>query len=142
MYTDTHFAQSKSLRQNTRAQVYCTEFDWVKIYPMRSRKEVAQTFRELATTIGVPHTIIPDNAMELTAGDFKHEVHKSGALIRPIEAYTHNQNRAEATIQELRRMTRRALYRTGAPHVLWDDCMELQAEIRSHTALPLRSLRC
>lgn len=38
-------------------------------------------------------------------------------------------------------MYRRAMVASNAPEVLWDHCFELQAEIRSHSAMDLISLQ-
>ena len=40
---------------------------------------------------------------------------------------------AEGAIRELKKGTARKMLRTGSPKVLWDDCMELESEIRSST---------
>jgi hypothetical protein len=48
-----------------------------------------------------------------------------------------NQNEAENAICELRQMYRRAMTSSGAPEILWDYCLELVAELKSHTNLGL-----
>lgn len=141
VYTDTMFSTVKSIRQNICAQVYVTEFQWTKVYPMRKRSEAHLTLDRLHHDVGIFHTIIPDNAPELAAGDFRKKALHAGSQIKPIEAYTHNQNMAEAAIRELRRMYRRAMRATNSPHVLWDYCLELMAEIRSNTALDIMTLK-
>jgi hypothetical protein len=140
IYTDTMFNKTKSLCQNTCAQVYVTRFHWTRVYPMRAKAEAHITLDRLHNEVGVFHTIIPDNAPELTAGEFKKKAIHAGSQIKPIEAYTHNQNLAESAIRELRRMYRKAMTTTNAPHVLWDHCLMLMAEIRSCTCLDLPEL--
>ena len=140
VYTDTMFAPWKSLQGNKCAQVYVTDFHWTKAYPIGSKAEAHYTLDLLHQQYGVFHTMIPDNAMELTHGEFLQKARRAGSIIHPVEAYTPNQNRAESAIRELKRMYRRAMNSSGAPRVLWDLCIELQAEIRSHTALDLFAL--
>jgi hypothetical protein len=41
VYTDTWFARVKSLRGNKCAQVYCTDFHFVKAVPMESKKDAS-----------------------------------------------------------------------------------------------------
>jgi hypothetical protein len=65
---------------------------------------------------------------------------RAGSAINPVEAYTHNQNLAESAICNLRRMFCKAMRATNAPYVLWDHCMELMSELRSHTVLSTQSL--
>jgi hypothetical protein len=141
IYTDTMFSNVKSLKQHTCAQAYVTNFHFTKVYPMRSKSEAHQTLDELHHDVGVFHTIVPDNAKELTEGEFCKKAIHAGSQIRPIEAHRHNQNLAESGIRELRRMYRKAMRTTNAPHVLWDRCIYLMAEIRSHTALDIPELK-
>ncbi len=49
-------------------------------------------------------------------------------------------NRAEGTIRELKRATRRAMLKAQSPKRLWDYCLELQAKIRSNTAHDITTL--
>ncbi len=141
VYTDTMFATVKSLRQNTCAQLYVTSFHWTRIFPMKRKSEAHLTLDVLFREVGVFNKIVPDNALELTDGEFRRKAIHAGAAIRPVEAYTHNQNLAESAIRELRRMYKKAMLATNAPHVLWDYCMELMAQIRSHLALDLLELQ-
>ena len=141
MYTDTMFNRTtKSLNGNTCAQVFCTNFDFITVYPMRTKGDAHLALGRLLADYGAPTKMIPDNAPELIGGEFKAKLNQAGVQIRPIEAFTPNQNRAEAGIRELKRLYRRAMRATNAPAVLWDHCLELQAEIRSHTALNIYSL--
>lgn len=140
--TDTLCAKVKSLDQNSYAQIYATDFHWTKVYPINAKSEAHLTLDQLHKDYyGVFHTIIPDNAKELTQGNFKRKAERAGSVLRPVEAYTHNQNKAEAAIREIRRMYRKAMRATNAPHVLWDHCIQLMSEIRSHTALDILHLQ-
>jgi hypothetical protein len=140
VYTDTMFIKTKSLRQNTCAQVYVTRFHWTQVYPMRSKGDAHQTLDRLHQDWGVYHTIVPDNAPELSAGEFRRKAIHAGSRVKPIEAYTHNQNMAESAIRELRRMYRKAMIATNSPHVVWDHCLTLMTEIRSNTCLDIHEL--
>ena len=87
-----------------------------------------------------PRAMIPDNAKELTEGDFKRKHNKAQCLIKPVEAYTPNANIAEHVIRELKRMHRRVIMSKGVPEVLWDYCFEWCSIIRSHTSANFRGL--
>ena len=140
-YTDTMFAQIPSLTNKyTCAQIYCTEFDWTIVYPIRTKAEAHLTLDLLHHQFGAFKVMIPDNARELVAGSFRDKLRKAGTIIAPIEAYTPNQNRAESAIRELKRMYRRTMIKSKAPEVLWDHCFELMAQIRSHTSLNMMRL--
>lgn len=107
---------------------------------MKSKSEAHNTLDILHKTVGVFHTLIPDNANELIKGEFLRKAQTAGSIIRPVKAYTPNQNRAESAIREVKRLYRRAMLQSNAPMVLWDHCIELAAMIRSHTALDMYSL--
>jgi hypothetical protein len=141
VYTDTMFASVKSLQGNKCAQIYTTWFQWIIAYPMASKADAHFTLDRLHREYGIFHTIIPDNAKELTAGEFRRKALKAGTHISPIEAYSHNQNLAERAICEFCRMFRKAMRQTHAPYVLWDFCIELMSKIRSHTALDILVLQ-
>ncbi len=66
----------------------------------------------------MPQAIIPDNAKELTLGNFQKKCRKAQCPILPIEAYTPNANMSEMTIRELKRLYRRIMIATGASEVL------------------------
>lgn len=140
VYTDTMFMKPMTLLRHTCAQVYVTDFEWTKVYPIKSKKEAPYTLDLLHKEYGVFHTIVSDNAPELIHGDFARKARKAGAILHPIEAHTPNQNRAESAIRELKRLCRRAMVATASPAVLWDHCFQLYAEIRSHTAMNLMNL--
>ena len=135
VYTDTLFSDVKSLGQNTCGQVYATDFGWVEFYPMQRKKDAHKTLERVFSDYGIFNSVIPDNAPELTSGNFRKTAHKFSCRIKPIEAYTPNQNLAEANIPELKRMYRREMRRTNCPSVLMDHCLELMAARRSHTVL-------
>jgi hypothetical protein len=141
VYTDTMFSSVKSLQGNSCAQIYATWFQWVTAYPIPSKGDAHFTLDRLHREYGIFHTIIPDNAKELTQGEFKRKALKAGSYIALIEAYSHNQNLAESDMREIRRMFRKAMRQTHAPYVLWDFCIELVAKICSHTALDILLLQ-
>ena len=140
MYTDTMFSKIKSLQQNTCAQVFCTPLDWTRIFPLRSKGDAHTALDLLHRRHGVPAKLISDGANELTQGLFRKKALAAGSHCTSVEPYTQEHNRAELAIRELKRAYRRQMRKTNAPRVLWDHCLELQAQIRSHTALDLYEL--
>ena len=139
-YTDTLFGKCKSLRGNTCAQVFATPFQFVRVFPMTSKKDAHFALDDFFQQVGVPQVMIPDNAKELTEGDFLKKCRRAQCPVHPIEAYTPNLNAAEGMIRELKRHYRRVMLETGAPEVLWDYCLEWCALVRSHTAHNIRVL--
>ena len=134
------FPDTKSLSQYTCAQILCMDFNWVAFYPMHHKADAYLALEQSIFDYGVFNTLIPDNALELVGMEFKQKAQKFGCSIKQVEAYTPNQNKAEATIRELKRRYRRAMHKSHAPAILWDHYLQLIVEIRRHTALNLFSL--
>ena len=70
--------------------------------------------REAHTTMGllhhqhrVPTVLMLDNAMALTAGEFKKKARAAGSIIHPIEAHTPNQNRGDTMVRETKECSNR-----------------------------------
>jgi hypothetical protein len=134
MYSDTLQAGVKSLQGNQYAQLFSTDFGWVRIYPMRKKSEAHETLSIFLKKEGVPLNFIMDNSKEQVLGNFAKKVREAGSHIKRIEPYTPWTNSAESEVREAKRGSSRAMVRQGAPKKLWDHSIELQALIRSHTA--------
>ena len=106
------FADTKSLSQYTCAQIFCMDFNWVAFYPMHHKVDAHLALEQSIFDYGVFNTLTPDNAPELVSREFKQKVQKFGCNIKPVEAYTPNQNKAEATIRELKRSYHRAMHKS------------------------------
>lgn len=140
MYVDVLIGTCVSLSGNKYAAVYCTPFHWICVDPIEKKSDAHYTLDTLFRRVGVPNTLIPDNAGELTAGEFRRKALRAQSTIRPIEAHTPNANLAEDGIRELKRMYRRAMIRTNSPRCLWDLCLVYHAYVRSHSCLSIRQL--
>ena len=68
---DTMFSDTKSLAQNTCAQIFMTDFNWVAFNPMKKKSDASEALELLISDHGAFNNIIPDNAPELTSGNFK-----------------------------------------------------------------------
>lgn len=136
MFTDTLFAAVPSWhRRNTCGQVFATDFGWVRFYPMQKKSQAHEALSLMARRIGIPIGLVFDNAKEQLKGLFRKKCRDMGIERRPIESYSPWMNGAEDAIRELKRGSSRKMMRSGAPLKLWDHCLELEALIRSHTAL-------
>jgi len=141
MYTDTLFAGEKSKRGNKAAQVYGTSFGWSRAYGMKSKGEAHETYSILCSKVGVPDNIICDGAKEQILGDFRRKCRETSCHVKQLEPYTPWANAAEGTIRELKKGSGRKMVKTKSPKVLWDDCLEYEAVLRSHTALDIYGLQ-
>jgi hypothetical protein len=107
------FAKTKPLQQNNCGQIFCTDFQWQRLYLLKPKAEAHLALDVLHRDVGVFNTLIPNNAMELTEGDFKCKALWAVSCIKPVESYLHNQNLAESAICDLRRMFHKAMRTTG-----------------------------
>ena len=135
MYTDTMFSKRKGLGGDMCGQIYVTNFDWIRFYPMRTKrgKEVGVTLGKLIAAIGIPSGIVMDGARETLGGDFKSICDEFHIPVTVIEPYSHWQNRAENAIKLFKRGVRRALLRTRTPQCLWNYCGQWLARVRCVT---------
>jgi hypothetical protein len=74
-------------------------------------------------------------------GDFRKKCRQADCHIKVKEPYTPWSNAAEGTIRELKRGTGRKMAKSKAPKRLWDDCLELEALVRSNTAHDIFELK-
>lgn len=74
-------------------------------------------------------------------GEFCKKARAAGCQIRQTEPYSPWQNAAESAIRETKQAAGRKMATSQCPRKLWDHCMELEALIRSHTALDAYELQ-
>ena len=141
MFTDTLESRVVSWkRQNRYAQVFATRFGWVRVYPMKRKSEAHEGLSLLAQRDGVPPVLIMDGSKEQTKGEFSRKARQMGIRIKQTEPYSPWQNAAEGAIREVKRGAGRKMATTRSPAKLWDHCLELEAMIRSSTALDIYEL--
>jgi len=100
MYVDVYIAKCKSVGGNKVATVYCTPFYWIRFDPTTERRDAHKALDSLFQTVGIPSALIPDNAEELTAGEFKKKASRASCPMYPIEPYTSNAKLCEDGIRE------------------------------------------
>jgi hypothetical protein len=130
-YTDTMFSCIKSVRGYTCAQVFTDGYNFSRIYPMRAKGDAPHALMLFIHEVGIPKTILSDLALEETRGEWSRIVKQYHIDHRTTEAKSPWQNRAEAEIGELKKMTRRFLKKTRAPAELWCFAIEWVSRIRS-----------
>ena len=141
LFTDTFFATTKSRTGKTCAQIFASDFGWSRVYPMNTKSEAHMALDELFHRVGVPERLIPDDAKELTQGEFRKKAQKAGCPLDPVDPHSPWQNRAENEIREVKRLAKRWAWKTDSPRKLWDYTVKLAALIRSHTAHDMWQLK-
>jgi hypothetical protein len=140
-YTDTLFGKIVSLRGNKCAQIFATAFAFIAAYPMKTKADAHFALDEVFRTVGVPTRMIPDNAKELTEGEFRRKCLKAQCPILPIEPHTPNANYAEGAIRELKRLFRRQMESKRIHEAFWDSCLVYCAKTRSSCCLNIPELK-
>jgi len=107
---------------------------------MKTEKEAHHTVSEVFSTIGVPNKLVMDNSKTQTKGDFHRKCVEADCPTRQVLPYSPWANAAEGTIREGKKASSRSMWRSKAPKRLWDDCLQREGLIRSHTALDIWKL--
>ena len=141
VFHDTFFSSIESARGFKCAQIYATDFGWVRVFPMVNKSDVHHTIDDFFHRYGVPESLVSDNAQELTKGQFGFRCRQARCRIGTVIPHSPWQNRAKSEIRENKRMTGRWMVKTSTPRRLWCYCSELAAKIRSHTALKIYGLK-
>jgi hypothetical protein len=81
MYSDTFFANCSSLTGNKCAQLFLTDFGYLKFTAMKNKSEAGYALQELITEVGTPPRIHTDGAKELTNEKWK-EVCRDSNIIK------------------------------------------------------------
>lgn len=84
------------------AQLYINDIGFVRIYPMKNKREIADTLSTFIHDIGLPHTIHSDDAKELVKGKFKSLCKEYSIPTTSTEPYSPWQNWADGGIRELK----------------------------------------
>ena len=90
--------------------------------------------------VGIPQTIVADNAKELNLGEWKKICQRYHIQQKSTIPYSPWTNLAESSIRELKKGITRASRRQRSPKRLWCYCGEWVAAIRRLTALNIKQL--
>jgi hypothetical protein len=139
MYVDLVQMKVKSMRGNLYALVVCTPFGWTRVFPLTKKSDAHEGLDLLHRQVGVPNRMIADGGGAFMK-EFAAKARRAGSLLVYTDPGTPRHNLAEGAIRELKRSYRRLMNRVESPGRLWDDCFELLALQRNHTALSIYSL--
>ena len=132
-YTDTMFAKSKSLKNNTSCQIYTDGQGFVWADLIKAKSETGKTLKKLIQDVGIPRKIIFDGAMEQVGPDteFQKLLGTYNILDHRNEAETQKYNRAEDSIRECKRRWKQRMIRRRVPKRVWDFAIVWEGEILS-----------
>ena len=84
--------------------------------------------------------MVVDNLKEQTRSKFAKKCRKADYHLVTTKPYSPWMQTAEGSIEHTKFGSLRKMLKTGSPKPLWDHCIELKAQIRSHTALNIYGL--
>ena len=137
LFSDTLIAGSVSKRGNKYAQMYEASFGWTQASPMTKKGDAHRNLSLLFKRGGVPPDMIMDRLKEHTLEKFNKKLKEANFNLKQTEPYSPWSNAAEGTILETKKGSSQKTNHTGSPKKLWDNCLELEALIRSNTALDI-----
>jgi hypothetical protein len=135
LFTDTMYSTILSRQGNKAAQVFCDGTGWGRAFPMKKEKEAHEALSLLFHIDGVPNVMVMDGAKAQVQGKFRRKLSDDGCHIRQTEPHTQSSNMGEGGVRELNRGVGRQTMRSSFPKRLWDDCLVIEAYVRSNTAL-------
>ena len=134
-------AGTKSKMGNTYAQAFCTSYGWSRMHPMSHKSEAHEALSVLFQRDGVPPKMVADNSKEQTLGNFARKCREADCHLTTTEPYSPWMQAAEGCIKHCKQGSARKMLAKGSPKRLWDHSLELEAFVRSHTALDIYGLR-
>jgi hypothetical protein len=141
MYVDSMFSKLPGIGGLKGGSVYTNGLGFDYFYPWKSKGQHPDTLMDFIHQVGVPQTLISDNAPEEVFGRARDTCTKYRINIRTIVPYSPWQNLAEASIREIKKNVRRTIRRTGTPLRLWPQCTEWCTAIRRLTASTIPQLK-
>jgi hypothetical protein len=84
IYTDTMFSTILSRQGNKADQIFCTDFGFVRAFPMKKEKEAHEALYLLFNRDGVPNVMVMDGAKAQVEGELIIKLRDSGCHIKQI----------------------------------------------------------
>ena len=132
--SDTFQASCTSLRGNDYFQLFTNRGNFTKTYSMESKSDAPLALNRFIHEVGVPTEIHTDGSKEQSYAKWKKICNKHQIYRTWTEPYSPWQNLAERAGGIVKCRTRDMMRRTNTPIVLWDYCIEYNAELRCLTA--------
>jgi hypothetical protein len=82
MFNDTMYSKILSRQQNKAAQLFCTDFGFVRSFPMKLESEAHNALYLIFHRDGVNNVMVMDGAKAQTEGDFRRKMHDAGCHIK------------------------------------------------------------
>jgi hypothetical protein len=78
MFTDTMYSTILSRQQQKAAQMFCSDFGFVREFPMKKENEAHEALSLLFHRDGVPNVMVMDGSKAQTGGKFRMKLRDAG----------------------------------------------------------------
>jgi hypothetical protein len=129
MFTAKMYSTILSRQQNKAAQIFCTDFGFVREFPMKKESESHEALSLLFHRDRVPNVMFMDGAKAQTEGQFRRKLRDAGFHIKQTEPHAQSFNMGVVGVRELKRGVGRKMLRSGCPKQLWDYCLIREAYV-------------
>jgi hypothetical protein len=133
------YSKILSRQQKKAAQIFCTDFGFVRAFPMKLESEAHEALSLLFHRDGVPNVKVMD-AKAQTEGEFRKKLCDAGCHIKKTEPHTQSSNIGEGGVCELKIGVGWQMLQYGCPKRLWDDSIIREVYVISHTSLDIFGL--
>jgi hypothetical protein len=103
MYTDTMYPTILSRQMNKAAQIFTTDFGFVRSFPMKKEKEAHDALSLLFHRDGVPIIMVMYGSQAQVEGEFRRKLCDAGCHIKQTEPHTQSSNMGEGAVRELKK---------------------------------------
>jgi hypothetical protein len=108
MYTDTMFSTILSRQNNKAAQIFCTDFGFVRAFPLKKENEAHEALSLLFHKDGVPNVMVMDGKNAQVEGEFRRKLCDAVFHIKQTEPHTQSSNMGEGAVREKKRRAENA----------------------------------
>jgi hypothetical protein len=84
--------------------------------------------------------MVMDGANAQVEGEFRRKLCGAGCHIKQTESHAQSSNMGEGGVREFKEGVGRQMLRSGCPILFWDDCIIIEAYVRSHTSMDIFGL--
>jgi hypothetical protein len=137
MFTEKMYSTTPSRQHNKSAQIFCTDFGFVRAFPTKKESEAHEALSLIFHRYGVTNVRVMDGAKVQVEGQFRRKLRDAGCHIKQTEPHTQSSNMGEGRVRDLKRGVGRQMLRSGCPKRFWDDCIIRETYVRSHTSLDI-----
>ena len=140
IFADALFTKVPSIHKDAGAVVFTNGKGFDSLYPFLSKGHYPERLMSFIHDFGVPKVLVTDGASEMQRGKGQSIANEYHINLKVTAPYSPWQNKAETTVREIKRYTRRKLKQKKAPRRLWSYAGKWGAALRRLTALDIPEL--